>query len=370
MPIDEVELEYRTTDLANRARRENAASLHAKAATTLREALEIVDGFIQRHPGEAKHVQMSASLHYFLATVYNGGAKFEEAVRASDTAERQYGTLIGADGGREAAVLQADVRSRRAYSFMHLGRCASAVADSDRAVGTHKVRAGVNTASGDLGRVLAFNARILADCGDPELAQASAKMARGHLQNAGAVYDPGLASYLRLVDEALAKSAKPQAAKRTLDALLGDVGKARRAVPKDVRKRAQVIRGRLAHERDQGFAQWTVRPSERCAPAVAPEMAEALSDIVPVVIGVMPLHGMVIAREAHSLYAAAWYDSRPAILSGEQGVGLDLQRYGASWLELLETSAPVLREAGNARAAGDYEAWHARIRERLATSGA
>lgn len=130
---------------------------------------------VAAHPGDPRCLQRLGGALYGLAASYTAVGRPAEAVAVLDECEQAYRGLAGT---HDPAPLLADVRARRGLAQWERGHIASAVLELDRAVREYvRLADEDDQLAPDLARVLAVNARVLADVGDPDLAVASADLA-------------------------------------------------------------------------------------------------------------------------------------------------------------------------------------------------
>lgn len=351
MTADERTLESQVAELGRRGRSEQAAGRAVEAATAFRAALEIVGELMRRQPEDRRHVRASASLHYDLAGLINTGAllasgwSFGEAVVALDAAVAEYSMLFRA-GMREAYGRIADVLSRRGLSYTLLSYGTSAVIDSNTAVSVYRELVTEGHASPlDLGRILAFNARILVACGDVALGVASADEALRHLAAIGP-QDGRAAGYVQLSHNARQKAA--EMTERSDSSLYAALAAIRNfeGHPEPIRQRAAELERALRRTTANPGGSPPTCPIERCDLASMPLLAARLAEVAVEVLPTRPAAGTRIAAEAHYLFQAASLET-----------DLDFGAYGAIWLEALTACRRSYRENDIPSLTHDLERW-------------
>ena len=351
MTADERALESQVSKLGKRGRRAQAAGRPVEAAAAYRLALEAAAELMRRQPEDLRHVQASASLHYDLAGLVNSGAllgsggSVGEAVDALGKALAEYGLLFR-DEVPGAYGWMIDVFSRRGLSYTLLGYDASAVLDTNVAVGMYrKLTAAGGGSPLDLGRILAVNARILVASGDAALGAASADEAVRHLAAAGAQNGPG-AEYLRLAYDAKQKAA--DAAGRGGPSLIAALASIQLFAghPRPTRQSAGELVRQLSTATRNLAGEPPVCPAERCALASMADVAARLAEIAVQVLPAHPTAGIRVALEAHYLFHTARLET-----------DFDLGAHGAVWLDALTACRRAYREDGVGAMAEDLAVW-------------
>ncbi|MBS2536620.1 hypothetical protein KGQ20_28050 [Catenulispora sp. NF23] len=297
-------------------------------------------------------LRLALPARYELANIDNAAGVPDKAVTLLDKAEQECATLIAAGDERALPVL-ADVLSRRAYSLLLLGRGASAVVDSDRAVSLCRLlRRGGLTHDGDVGRLLAFNARILAEFGDVGLAMRSVRESGellgelGEFQYAG--YLPFLSDATDIVRTERSGSMNLYAA---LDAIRLD-----RTVPRRTRRLADQVTELARYNQAPGLEESATCPSERLGLSRCAGIGANLSNVAVAAYPDAPNPSTFLAREAHYLIAAAWSGSRPA----GNLAGLETHLDGghlAAWADAVTICMDACLVADNLTLHDDYAGW-------------
>jgi len=217
-----VQLKERALDLQARGHLDHALDGTQEGVSLGRE-------LVQAYP-EPVHLQELAAMLYGLAGILNRAGRSSEARAALEESRIAYEQLASA-GLEGIAPLLADVRAREASSMAQLGWATSAVVGSDLAVTAYRdLVDGPGGAEhlADLVRVLGVNAQVLAHCGDPDLACASADEAiRTFLGNL-AHFDqaPQGAAYLAMLSSSCGLASRIHAANGRLELALAadDIG--------------------------------------------------------------------------------------------------------------------------------------------------
>ncbi|SDY38701.1 hypothetical protein SAMN05444365_10295 [Micromonospora pattaloongensis] len=413
--------ERQALQLLEQAQQERTAGRGAEALRTQLDAVELIRGLADAHPGDPRHQQAIASALYTLASLQSQAGQPAAALAALAESEQLYRQL-GDAGEVDAAPLVADVRVRRACTLMVQGRGASAVPEVDAAVTTYAELYELddgNTLRRDLSRVLAMNAVVLARFGDPDLACGSADTAlRIYLST---VVSPGTfmvhsedTTFLR---HAAAVSAAVHVQHRRIEMGLvaanvalqlgggGDTERLRHvrslaanvgrltpaeldALDREFTRSLHVVTqsappsgsdvDRLART---GLAQALgaagaagatladtvtrpavdceiIFPAQRCHPQLAAARARELGELALATLPVAPIDGLRIALEAHYLYAAASRARATALRTR-------IREDGPVWARTLLAAASGFELRGDLPMALDLAAWAAGAAQQL-----
>lgn len=153
---------------------------HEQAATAMSEAVDIARQLASEEPDPKRRAVLAAGLYNLAGSLVKLG-RHEEALAGCGESEQLYRGLEDALGPWEPVrIWIADALTRKGFINHDWGRGASAVMDLDEAVATCRSAPHAHHAAThftDLARILAINAKVLADYGDPDLAVTSADWA-------------------------------------------------------------------------------------------------------------------------------------------------------------------------------------------------
>ncbi|MEZ0111475.1 hypothetical protein ABH920_005493 [Catenulispora sp. EB89] len=329
-----------------------AGSDPGRVGAFLERALEQADELLLDRPGDLDLLRLALPARYQLASTSNAVGAPDKAVMALDTAEQECVTLIDAGDERAAPVL-ADVYGRRAYSRLLLGCGAGAVVDSDRAVSLcRRLRQQGLTSDGDVGRLLAFNARILAEFGDVGLATNSADESSDLFLELGELQYVGYAPLISEADD-IVRTGRSEGEKlyASLDAIRRD-----RTVPRSTRRHADQALELARFNQEPGLEQSATCPSERHGLSRSAGIGTLLSRLAVAAYPDAPNPSVFLAREAHYLIAAAWSTTR---LTGSLA-GPDAHLDGghiSAWGNAVALCVDACVKADNVTLRDDYAGW-------------
>jgi tetratricopeptide (TPR) repeat protein len=173
------DLQQRCARLTEEAARLQRRGRGEQALTFYNEALDIAGKLARANPADTRPIRQQAGIFNAIGALHTDARRWEAAVTALDEAEKEYRDLA-ARGVSDVEPLIAEVRARRARAKMIGGKGATAVLELDEAVTSQRrLRAAQPTAQSslELARILTFNAVVLNQFGDPDLAVASADQA-------------------------------------------------------------------------------------------------------------------------------------------------------------------------------------------------
>ena len=317
------------------------------------QALGQTEALLADRPGDLDLLSLSVGVRYDLARVRNARGDAPKAVTLLGKAEQECAMLI-AGGATWAWTLLADVLSRRAHSHQLVGSGASAVIYSDRAVSLCRLlRRRGEMSDADLGRILAFNSRILAEFGDPVLAMNSVRESGGLLAG-----EHGDFTHFRYGVRNIEAADIVRTGEGGDMALLEQLAELRsdRKLPRAFRKFAKATDEAVRSILAPGAEDRATCPSERFGLSRCGMSGSALAYLAYAALAHAPSASIFVAQEAHYLIAAAWSGTLPAGNPAGRDPGFDHRRI-APWLDAIELCRDAYDVMGETKLHADYGTW-------------